>query len=196
MDGHEAGSPELGSPDREHTLLEIDIIELQIERFGDAQTRDTEQTQKAMKDPRPQRRRRPRGWQLQRRLQQAPHFLLSVQVGPGSGRSMRQELRRGYLGERIGGATVASKAAYESKSSRPLGGLHRLRLLHPLQSEPCRDVRSLKHLHERDEPRQHKTDVMHLEAQTSRNARYSCKASRRVFIAHLPATAELGNAVH
>jgi hypothetical protein len=40
-------------------LLNINIIELQIERFGDAQTRDAEQTQKAMKDPGSQRRRRP-----------------------------------------------------------------------------------------------------------------------------------------
>ena len=45
MKGHEAGSTELGSSDREHVLLEIDIIELKIERFGDAQTRDAEQTQ-------------------------------------------------------------------------------------------------------------------------------------------------------
>ena len=51
MEGHKAGSTELGSPDREHALLDIDIIELQIERFGNAQTRDAEQTQKAMKDP-------------------------------------------------------------------------------------------------------------------------------------------------
>ena len=86
MEGHEAGSTELGSPDREHALLEIDIIELQIERFGDAQTRDAEQTQKAMKDPGPQRCRRPCGRHLQRCFQQAQHFLLGIQVGPGSGR--------------------------------------------------------------------------------------------------------------
>ena len=42
MEGHEAGAPELGSPDREHTLLKINITELQIERFGDAKTRDAE----------------------------------------------------------------------------------------------------------------------------------------------------------
>ena len=86
MEGHKAGSTELGSSDREHALLDIDIIELQIERFGNAQTRDAEQTQKAMKDPGPQRRRRPCGRQLQRCLQQAPHFLLGVHVGSGSGR--------------------------------------------------------------------------------------------------------------
>jgi hypothetical protein len=49
MEGHKARSTELGSSDREHGLLDIDIIELQIERFGNAQTRDAEQTQKAMK---------------------------------------------------------------------------------------------------------------------------------------------------
>ena len=86
MEGHETESAELGSPDREHALLEIDIIELQVERFGDAQARDAEQPQKAMKDPGPQRGRRPRGRQLQRRFQQGLHFLLGVQVGPSSGR--------------------------------------------------------------------------------------------------------------
>ena len=167
MEGHAAGATELGSPDREHALLDIDIIELQIERFGDAQTRNAEQTQKAIKDPGPQRRRRPCGRQLQRRLQQVQHFVLGVQVGPGAGRSIRQERRRRNFGERIGGAVVASKAAYEAKSPCPLGRLHHLRLLHPLQSEPYRDVQCLPFLHERDEPRQHKTGVLHLEAQTS-----------------------------
>ena len=42
MEGHEPGSTELGSPDREDALLKINIIELQIERFGDAKTRDAE----------------------------------------------------------------------------------------------------------------------------------------------------------
>lgn len=60
MEGHETSSTELGRPDREHAFLEINIIELQIERFGDAQTRDAEQAEKAMKDPRSQRRRWPR----------------------------------------------------------------------------------------------------------------------------------------
>src|SRR5260370_27967045 len=69
MEGHKTESAELGSPDCEHALLEIDIIELQVERFGDAQARDAEHPQKAMKDPGPQRGRRPRGRQLQRCLQ-------------------------------------------------------------------------------------------------------------------------------
>src|SRR5262249_18833820 len=45
MKGHETGSTKFGSPDREHTLLDIKIIELQIERFRDAQPGDAEQTQ-------------------------------------------------------------------------------------------------------------------------------------------------------
>src|SRR5260370_33089542 len=167
MEGHQTGSTELGSPDREYALIEIDISELQIERFGDAQTRDAEQTQKAMKDPGPQRRRWPPGRQLQRRVQQSLHFLFGVQVGPGSSRSFGQERRRRTLGARMGSTAVASQAAYEAKSPRPLGGPHCLRLLHPLQSEPGRDVQCLTLLHERDEPRQHKTGIMHLETQTS-----------------------------
>lgn len=59
MKGHETSSTELGRPDREHTLLNINIIELEIERFGHAQTRDTEQIQKAMRDPGSQLCRRP-----------------------------------------------------------------------------------------------------------------------------------------
>jgi hypothetical protein len=39
MEGHETSSTELGRPDGEHSLLNINIIELEIERFGDAQTR-------------------------------------------------------------------------------------------------------------------------------------------------------------
>ena len=34
---------------------------------------------------------------------------------------------------------VASKSAHVAPSPRPLGGLHCLRLLHPLESKPCRD---------------------------------------------------------
>ena len=70
MEGHQTGSAELGRPDREHGLIEINIIELQIEGFGNAQTRDAEQAQKAMKDPGSQRRRWPLGRQLQGGLQQ------------------------------------------------------------------------------------------------------------------------------
>src|SRR5215468_1275957 len=44
MERHETGSTELGGLDREHALLDIDIVELEIERFGNAQTRDAEQT--------------------------------------------------------------------------------------------------------------------------------------------------------
>ena len=62
MEGYETSSTELGRPDGEHSLLNINITELEIERFGDAQTRDTEQTHKAMKDPGSQRRRRPSRW--------------------------------------------------------------------------------------------------------------------------------------
>ena len=91
MEGHQTGSAELGRPNREHGLIEIDIIELQIEGFGNAQTRDAEQTQKAMKDPGPQRRRWPSGRHLQGGVQQAAHFLLGVQVGSGSSRSIRHE---------------------------------------------------------------------------------------------------------
>jgi hypothetical protein len=40
MERHETESTELGSPDCERALLEIDIIELKVERFGDAQARD------------------------------------------------------------------------------------------------------------------------------------------------------------
>src|SRR6516225_4799695 len=61
MEGHETGSPKFGSPDHERALLDIKIVELQIERFRNAQTRDAEQTQKAMKDPGSQPRRRPSG---------------------------------------------------------------------------------------------------------------------------------------
>jgi hypothetical protein len=42
MEGHETRSTELGRPDGEHSLLNINIIELEIECFGDTQTRDTE----------------------------------------------------------------------------------------------------------------------------------------------------------
>ena len=51
--GARTESAEFGNPDREHALLGIDIIELQVERFGDAQTRDADQSQEAMKDPGP-----------------------------------------------------------------------------------------------------------------------------------------------
>jgi hypothetical protein len=42
MEGHETGSTQFCSSDREHFLLDIDVIDLQIERFRDAQTRDAE----------------------------------------------------------------------------------------------------------------------------------------------------------
>ena len=72
---HRAGSAELGCPDGEHGLIEIEILELQVEGFGNAQTRDAEQTQKAMKDPRPQRCRRPPRRHLQeRRPTNDPHL--------------------------------------------------------------------------------------------------------------------------
>lgn len=42
MQRHESGASELGGPDRENALIGIDILELQIERFGAAQARDAE----------------------------------------------------------------------------------------------------------------------------------------------------------
>ena len=60
--------------------------------------RHAEQTEQAMEHPRPQRRRRPLRRQLQCRIQQALHFLLGVQVGPGAGRAVRQQFRRRNLG--------------------------------------------------------------------------------------------------
>src|SRR5208283_462515 len=139
MNGHQTGPTKLGCPDGEHGLIEIDILELQIEGFRNAQTRDAEQTQKTMKDPWPQRRRWPSGRQLQGGVQQAAHFLLRIQVRSGSSASIWHERRRGDLGERIGGATVTGKAAYEDKAPCPLGRTYRRGLFHPLQCEPYRD---------------------------------------------------------
>ena len=38
MKRYQAGSTKLCSSDRQHTLIEINVVELQIERFGNAQT--------------------------------------------------------------------------------------------------------------------------------------------------------------
>src|SRR5438552_18845964 len=84
MKRHQTGSTELGSSDRQHALLEIDVVELQVERLGDTQTGDAEQTEKAVEHPRPQWRRWPSGRQAQCSIQQALHLLLGVQVGPGT----------------------------------------------------------------------------------------------------------------
>ena len=42
MHRHEPGSPELGGPNGEHALIGINILELQIERFGEAHARHAE----------------------------------------------------------------------------------------------------------------------------------------------------------
>ena len=80
-------------------------------------------------------------------------------------------VRRGNLGERISGATVTGKAAYEDKAPCPLGRLYRRCLFHPLQSEPYRDGRCLPLLHERDKPRQQECGIMHLETQAAAQLR-------------------------
>src|SRR6267154_6838324 len=96
-----------------------------------------------MKHPGPQWCRRPCRRQMQRGRQEILHLLLAVEIGPGSARSVRTELPWGHLGERIGRAAMTGETAYETQSSRALGRLHRFRLLHPLQSELCTDMRRL-----------------------------------------------------
>src|SRR4030095_7533309 len=64
MKRYQAGSTQLCSSDRQHTLIEIDVVELQIERFGNAQTGHAQQTEKAMEHPRSQGRGSSWCWQF------------------------------------------------------------------------------------------------------------------------------------
>ncbi len=45
VDWHESPSTQLRSPDRQYTLHEVDIVELQVQRLRDAQAGDAEQAQ-------------------------------------------------------------------------------------------------------------------------------------------------------
>src|SRR5579872_2522803 len=120
-----------------------------------------------MKDPRSQRCRGPCRRQMQRGRQEILHLLLAVEIGPGPVRSVRTELPWGHLGERIGRAAMADETAYETQSSRALGRLHRFRLLHPLQSKLCSDMRCLALIHERDKPCEQAIGFPKLETETA-----------------------------
>src|SRR4029077_5332163 len=47
MKRHQAGLTELGFPNRQNTLMQIDVFQLQVERFADAQARDAQEAEQA-----------------------------------------------------------------------------------------------------------------------------------------------------
>src|SRR2546426_12465465 len=53
MQGHQTSLAELGAADGQHRCLEIDISKLEVACFAEAQTRDTQQPQQTVVDPRP-----------------------------------------------------------------------------------------------------------------------------------------------
>jgi hypothetical protein len=62
---------------------------------------------------------------------------------------------------------MAGETAYETQPSRPLGRLHRFRLLYPLQSKLCSDMRRLALIHERDKACKQAIGFPKLEAETA-----------------------------
>src|SRR5205823_2338014 len=55
MQRHQTGLAELGAADRQHPILQIDILKLKIACFAEAQARNAQQPEQAVIDPRPQR---------------------------------------------------------------------------------------------------------------------------------------------
>src|SRR2546426_7747129 len=51
---HQTRLAELGAADRQHPILQIDILKLKIARFAEAQARNAQQPEQAVIDPRPQ----------------------------------------------------------------------------------------------------------------------------------------------
>jgi hypothetical protein len=54
MQRHQPRSTQLGRVDGQHGLPQVDIVDPQVQRLGDAQPRDAQQAEQAVEYPRPQ----------------------------------------------------------------------------------------------------------------------------------------------
>jgi hypothetical protein len=90
MDRHQPPLAELGATNRQDRLLEVDVGKLEIQRFGQAHARHTEQADQAVEHPRAQRCRRPGHRKFQCRIQQPPDLVLGVKVWSGARRVVWQ----------------------------------------------------------------------------------------------------------
>lgn len=109
MDRYDARLAELGAADRQQSLLEIDILELQADRLTNAQAGNAQQPEQTVIGPGAQATDRS---QAQSALEQALDLLVRVEVGSCSARMKRQQSRGQNLGIRIARGVVARKATH------------------------------------------------------------------------------------
>src|SRR5262249_26896102 len=98
MNGHQTRLPELGFLNRQHVVMQIDIVELQVHRFSKAKTCYAQQSEQTVILPAAQAsRRRQRSSSRKEPLD----LLVGIDVWPGALRPIRQQRRRRYLSARI-----------------------------------------------------------------------------------------------
>src|SRR6185437_477376 len=162
--------PPFTTADSEHLSLQINILKLEVTRFTQTKTRDSEQAKQTVIDSGQQRADPavPRGeWHIQRGVQQLFNLLIGIKVGPRPlGLKGQQTLCRN-LRARINCASVACELAYVTEPAGPIRGLRMSGHLCPTQCQRLRNVRGAATFHELRKARQHPTSIVHLEAETS-----------------------------
>jgi hypothetical protein len=140
---HQTRFAELGAANRQHTFLEIDILDSESDRLTNPQAGHTEQPEQTVIGPRAQA---PAGRKLQGAFEQARDVLVRVQVGSRSARD----------GSRPGGGTpvcgssrmMAGEATHIAQTLCPCRRLSRGAVLCPFQGELCGNVHRSAGLHE------------------------------------------------
>src|SRR3984957_20780840 len=100
VDRHPSIPTKFGAANGQHAGSQVDIFELEVARFPQAQARDAEQAKEAVINPREQRAGITllgRQWHMQRRVQKLLDLLIGVEVRPGPLRLEWQQAERRNL---------------------------------------------------------------------------------------------------
>jgi hypothetical protein len=151
MQRHQPSLAEFGAADGQHRGLEIDIVKLEVAGFAEAQTRNTEEPEQTVVEPRTQPTAFIAVWHGERGAQQVANLGVRVEVGSRPLRLKGQQALRRNLRAGIGRAAILRKSSDEAQAPSPMRRLSVRWLLRPGERQRLGDVGRAVLLHEPDE---------------------------------------------
>jgi hypothetical protein len=156
---------ELRATDGQHGGVKVDIAHLEVSRLADAETRDTQQAEERVVQPRAQPSTLKPAGQVERGAQEPANLSAGVQVRSGPLRLKGQEPRGRDLGAGIGRAAIPGKAAHETQAPGPMHRLGVDRQLRPGERQRLGNHGRAALLQEPDEVEEPLPRLVELEAE-------------------------------
>src|SRR5260370_14542337 len=163
MNRNQPRPAKLRVPNGENPLFEVNIGEVQSQRFADPQSRHTEQPIERIAHP-------PRyagcaHSMLQSLREQAVNRVVGIQIEAVAASSTRHHFRRRHLGARINSTVVDRKSSYGAESQPLITWINRGVLAHPSDDPLPGDPSRALSLHEGNEVKKPLLVSLQLESQ-------------------------------